>query len=184
MNIVLTGLKHCGKSTQAAMLAEKLGWKTVDADRAIERAFAASTGESLSCRDIYKSRGEEFFRKLEVGTITAFASGDNVENTVYSLGGGAVGNIFLAPEVLKKIGKVVYLQAEPLVLYSRIADEGLPPFLTSFSDPFAGFKCLCAERETALLAAADAVFHLDMQLPARENNDNLLEFLRSEFNLK
>ncbi|MDD4817927.1 MAG: shikimate kinase [Victivallaceae bacterium] len=183
MNIVLTGLKHCGKSTQAALLAERLGRRAVDSDREIEHAFALSTGEELSCREIYRTRGDEFFRRLEADTIAGFAADAGGEPVVYSLGGGAVGNRFLDPAVLKKIGKVVYLNAAPLVLYSRIEAEGLPPFLAGMSDPFAGFQCICAEREAALVGAADAVFKLDMQLPARENNDNLFEFLKSEFNI-
>lgn len=180
MNIILTGMKHCGKSTQGRLLAEKLGRSFIDTDDAVEAAWLESRGSRCSCREIYRSEGGEFFRRLEAAAVAGLLEkADASGEAVYSFGGGTVANAFLPPG-WRKLGKVIYLKASPLVIYSRIEGGGLPPYLAQAADPFAEFLRITAERETGFIANSDLIFELDMQLPARENHEKLLDFLREK----
>lgn len=79
--IALTGFMGSGKSTVGPLLAEKLGWRFVDADDAI----VARTGMPIS--DFFAKHGEAAFRELEHTVISQLASGDSL---VLALGGGAI----------------------------------------------------------------------------------------------
>ena len=52
-----------GKSTVGAYLAKKLDWPFIDLDKEIEK----SSGDSI--HQIFKSRGEPFFRQLETEAL-------------------------------------------------------------------------------------------------------------------
>ncbi len=82
-NIVLVGVPGAGKSTVGKLLADRIGWSFVDVDHEIE----IIAGKSIS--DIFTDDGEPVFRALEASTIADLLARDN---TVISLGGGALGN--------------------------------------------------------------------------------------------
>jgi len=179
MNILLCGMKHCGKSTQGRLLARKLGARFIDLDLEVERMYFATTnGRRAGCREIYREHGEEYFRKLEAAAIAGLMEFPP-ENAVISLGGGTVSNPFL-PKDWKTLGKVVYLKASPLVLYSRIEKRGLPPYLAQTDDPAAKFRRICEEREADFERAADLVFDLDMQASSADNSEELYRALTVE----
>ena len=101
-SIVLMGIKHCGKSTQARMISEKLGCDSFDTDDVI----AEMTGKTP--REIYTESGEGEFKKAEVmacrkvcGDLSA--SG---KRAVIATGGGICNNPE-AIEVLRKTGTLV-----------------------------------------------------------------------------
>ncbi|WP_405059857.1 shikimate kinase [Kribbella sp. NBC_01505] len=79
--VVLVGPPGSGKSTIAALLAERLQVPHRDTDTDVE----ANVGKPIS--DIFVDSGEEQFRALERAAIVAALSGDGV---VLSLGGGAI----------------------------------------------------------------------------------------------
>jgi shikimate kinase len=70
-----------GKSTVGPLLAERLHWKFMDADTAIELRAGKKVAE------IFAQDGEATFRTLEAAAIRDHMSGDNL---VLALGGGAV----------------------------------------------------------------------------------------------
>ncbi|WP_433159134.1 shikimate kinase [Kribbella sp. CA-247076] len=78
--VVLVGPPGSGKSTIAALLAERLGVPHRDTDTDIE----AGAGKPIS--DIFVDHGEPHFRALERAAIVAALAGDEV----LSLGGGAI----------------------------------------------------------------------------------------------
>ncbi|MDO9381166.1 MAG: shikimate kinase [Nocardioidaceae bacterium] len=79
--VVLVGPMGAGKSTVAALLAERLGVAARDTDTDVESA----AGRSIS--DIFVDSGETHFRSLERDAVAAaLVSHDGV----LSLGGGAV----------------------------------------------------------------------------------------------
>jgi shikimate dehydrogenase len=109
--VFLAGFMGVGKSSVAAALASRLGWRHVDSDRAVERQAG------LSVREIFAKKGEAEFRRLERETVAALARSPR---TVVSLGGGAL----LDPESLATIessGDLVFLSAEVETLDERLA---------------------------------------------------------------
>ena len=79
--VVLVGPPGSGKSTIAALLAQRLGVPHRDTDADI----VAGAGKPIS--DIFVDQGEPHFRKLERAAIAAALQGDG---EVLSLGGGAI----------------------------------------------------------------------------------------------
>ena len=89
-NLVLTGMMGVGKSTVAKRLSKKLNLKFVDIDKIIEEK------EKLRIKDIFKNKGENYFRKIEK-TITLDIL--KKRNLVIALGGGAFINKSIRKEV-------------------------------------------------------------------------------------
>ncbi len=80
--VVLTGFMGAGKSTVGLLVAEALGWRFLDIDRAMEQVHQASVPE------LFERLGEGGFRALEAEAIrAALAQQDAV---VLALGGGAL----------------------------------------------------------------------------------------------
>jgi len=79
--IVLTGFMGSGKSTVGPLLAERLGWKFVDADDVI----AAEAGCTIP--EIFEQQGEPAFRERERATIARLI---DEPSQVLALGGGAI----------------------------------------------------------------------------------------------
>ena len=81
--------------------------------------------EGMAIADIFKEKGEPYFRELETDLIKSFAG---VEPAVISCGGGAV----LKEEnvrLMKESGKIVLLTAEPETIYERVKDSTERPVL-------------------------------------------------------
>ena len=79
--IVLTGFMGSGKSTVGPLVAERLGWRFLDADDVIE----AEAGIPIA--QIFARHGEATFRDLEHATIARLAATDAL---VLALGGGTI----------------------------------------------------------------------------------------------
>jgi shikimate kinase len=79
--IVLVGFMGAGKSTIGPILAERLGWRFIDADHFLE----AQTGSTIA--ELFAQHGEPAFRQLEAD---AFIELHRREELVIALGGGAV----------------------------------------------------------------------------------------------
>ena len=61
-NLILTGMMGVGKSTIGKALADKLSMRFIDIDKDIEKK------ENLNINDIFKNKGELYFRGLEEKT--------------------------------------------------------------------------------------------------------------------
>ena len=66
-HIFLIGFMGCGKSTNAACLAEMTGARQVEMDQMIVE------NEEMAIADIFKEKGEPYFRELETELIKSFA---------------------------------------------------------------------------------------------------------------
>ena len=80
-NIVLIGMPGCGKSTVAALLSEKLGRKSVDADAEIVKLAGKSIPE------IFAEDGEDHFRNLETQVLEELGKQSQL---IIATGGGCV----------------------------------------------------------------------------------------------
>ncbi len=158
---ILTGMKHCGKSTIGALLAKRLGFPFFDLDRAIETTF--SLAGTVSVREIYKEQGSGTFQKLETRALRNLVKTGKTP-CVLSLGGGTIENRE-AISILKEVsGFFIFLDVEEHILLTRILRGGIPPFLSA-SDPAASFHTIFERRVPLYRAAADITVSLGTKNP-------------------
>jgi shikimate kinase len=82
--IYLVGFMGSGKSTIGRLLAHRLGWSFFDMDHEIE------AGEGTSIREIFETRGEAEFRRIETTILKQHIGWiEQGRPTVLALGGGA-----------------------------------------------------------------------------------------------
>lgn len=133
-----------GKSVVGHKLAKELGMNYLDTDELIEKT------EKMSINDIFTQNGEPYFRDLETEVVKTLQDYDNF---VISTGGGMV----LREEnvkMLKEIGTLVLLWADPEVAYERVKHETRRPLL-NVPDPMAEIKKILAYREPIYRKVAD-----------------------------
>jgi len=90
-NLVLLGMMGSGKSTIGFLLSQKLNKKFIDIDSLIEKET------NMRISEIFKKKGETFFRNLEEKTTLKSL---NSSKNVISLGGGSVINEKIRKETL------------------------------------------------------------------------------------
>ena len=115
MTIILIGYMGSGKSTIARELAKSLHFKCLDLDAYIEKK------EGLSIAELFKTKGEIYFRKIESQYLKNVLE---LENTVISLGGGTPcygTNMDLIKS--SSYSKSIYLKASLNTLVDRLNDE-------------------------------------------------------------
>ena len=119
-NIVLIGFMGCGKTTFGKWIAKHHGMDFIDKDDYIESV------QKRSINEIFADQGEEYFRDLETQTIKKLA--ESVNNSVISVGGGLpVRECNRA--LLKKLGKVVFLDTSIDELEKRLSNDTRRPLL-------------------------------------------------------
>ena len=146
-NIIIVGFMGTGKTTLAKALAKKLGRTYVSIDDEIEKR----SGVVIS--DIFKNKGEAYFRKLEREIIEIVSEKND---QVIDTGGGAV----LDKENMvnfKKNGVVICLWSPPGVIFERTKKSIHRPLL-NVGDPETEIKKLFVARRP-FYEKAD--FHID-----------------------
>ena len=91
-NLVLLGMMGVGKSTLGKIVAKRQGFEFVDTDAYIEEKC------SMSISEIFREKGEKFFRIEEEKEVLKLIKKDNC---VISLGGGAFIDKTIRDNVLK-----------------------------------------------------------------------------------
>lgn len=152
--IVLSGIKHCGKSTVGWSLASRQGLFFADLDDLIIR----DSGEYSSIRELFRDKGKEGFQNAEVKSLEHFLLANREKSFVLSLGGGTIENPAALDLLESGNVKTYYLHAEEDVLFERIAHGGIPPFLEG-PDPRARFHTMYLHRSTLYSDWAD--FRID-----------------------
>jgi len=155
-SIILTGMKHSGKSTLAGMLAWEMKVPNIDLDKLVEEEYRSDG--LVSCREIYKQHGETFFKDLECKAAQKLARSMRHEFHIASLGGGTIENE-AAWNVLAGIGTIVYIVVDIDLLFTRIMKNGLPAFLSA-DDPYEDFSVLYGRRSALMRAKADIIVEL------------------------
>ena len=108
--IILIGYMGAGKTTIGKALSKELGIIFYDLDWYIESRMRKTVSE------IFAERGEEGFRKIEYNMLHEVAE---FEDVIISCGGGTP-CFFDNMDYLNQQGQVVYLKAEPEVLYKHL----------------------------------------------------------------
>jgi len=145
-NIFLVGFMGSGKSTIGRLLAEKLNMKFIDIDKEIEKK------EGKSIKDIFKEKGESYFRELEKKEIELFSEKSGY---VVSTGGGLGANKDNM-EKMKKNGIVIWLDVSLEEVLKRCGNDKNRPLLQL---PFEELKKLYEERKK-IYSLAD--IHIDV----------------------
>ena len=159
-NLFLVGLPGAGKSTLGRQLARRLNKRFVDADTELEQRLG------VSIPTIFEIEGEAGFRDREEATLAELTQ---LSDVVLSTGGGAV----LRPANrarLKDNGTVIYLHADPMVLWERVRHSRNRPLLQT-SDPRNRLATLYDERDAFYREVADHVIESD--------RDEVLRFARA-----
>ncbi len=125
-----------GKTETAKLLAKQLKRQFVDMDDLIEAK------EKMLISDIFKAKGEPYFRKVEKEAVSQLAGSTGL---VIACGGGAFAkqdNI----ELMKKSGIVICLTSSPETILKRTQVSTHRPLLT-VTDPKARIEELLKQRE-------------------------------------
>jgi shikimate kinase len=129
-----------GKTHVGREAARALGYRFIDLDELI------SKNEGKKVQDLFRERGEQYFRELESRELEKLAGSSKV---VLSTGGGAPlqpGNL----AAMRKVGTVVYLKAGAALLTERLRRGKVRrPLLAGVDDKHLGERIneLLLERE-------------------------------------
>lgn len=165
-----------GKSTIGPILANALGWNFFDLDKLVEEA----AGKSV--RNIFEEFGEDYFRKLETGTLKKTSK---LENYIVALGGGTVANN-LNIQIIKASGFLIYLESSPEETYKRLRYKRDRPALL-FDGEEEPTRAEFIERINFLLKKridyyelADLKINTD-NIPVGKTVDKLIHIIKKEF---
>ncbi|PWU13816.1 MAG: hypothetical protein C5B45_05480 [Chlamydiae bacterium] len=149
MNLILYGFKSCGKTTLGQNFAHSMNCAFYDTDNLVESLHQIKTGQCISVREIFKNKGEVYFRQLERQTLFLIT---NVKNSIIAVGGGLILDLFNR-RFLEKLGKLVYLKVDKKIVKKRIFSTepqccNLPGFL-DINYPEESFEQLFKKRTLA-----------------------------------
>ena len=111
IRIILIGYMGAGKTTVGKALAQELGITFYDLDWYISSRMRKTIAQ------IFEERGEDGFRQIERNMLHEVAE---FENVIISCGGGTP-CFFDNIDYMNQQAPVVYLKAEPDVLYKHLA---------------------------------------------------------------
>jgi shikimate kinase len=132
-----------GKSSVGRILAQRLDFRFSDTDKIVVQ----NTGSPIT--DIFKNRGEEYFRDQETLALESLAG---QERQIIATGGGIIlreTNVSL----LRKLGFVVWLNATEEKIFDRVTRNNKRP-LVQTADPRGTIHTLLTLRRPLYAAAA------------------------------
>lgn len=132
--IVLIGLMGAGKTTIGQLLAKRTQIKLIDLDQKI----VADAQQTIP--EIFNTKGEAGFRQLETKALQTCLQQD----IVLATGGGIVTQATNRQLLKQSSLPVIYLQAEPELLYQRVHRDVNRPIAHQLD--LAGFQALAAQR--------------------------------------
>ena len=135
-NLVLLGMMAVGKTTIARIVAKKHKLKFVDIDQNIQKK------NSMSIKEIFKKKSENFFRKEEEKEVLKSLKRDNC---IIALGGGAFINKNIRENILKNAISI-WLDLDIETLNRRINQNYKRPLLNKDNNQ-TKLKQLYAERK-------------------------------------
>jgi shikimate kinase len=156
MNIVLIGFMGCGKSSVGRALAKQLGAWHLDTDHELEKR------EGMGVPEIFSKKGEDYFRQAETDLVRRLAGQRGGRALIISTGGGLPLREENA-DLLKRIGKVVWLRAKPQTIAGRVGPRlAHRPLVADHADNLIGrIEELLAQREPVYTSLADFTIETD-----------------------
>ena len=123
-NLVLLGMMAVGKTTLGKIVAKKQELKFIDIDTSIEKK------NSMTIKEIFKKKGEKFFRMEEEKQVLKSLEKNNC---VIALGGGAFMNKTLRENILKN-SISIWLNVDIKTLSKRVKWNQKRPLLNQESN--------------------------------------------------
>jgi shikimate kinase len=170
----LTGFMASGKSTIGPILANSLGWTFFDVDKEIIKK------EGMKITEIFKIKGEDYFRKVENELLQLLSKKQNV---IIALGGGTVTSEFNR-EIIKATGLMIYLKSSPEVAYKRLKFKRDRPALLFEEDElpteekFINRIKLLLEQRKEWYEQADYIINTD-SLPVGKTVDKIVRIIEN-----
>ena len=169
VRIFLTGYMGAGKTTLGKAFAHQMNIPFIDLDWYIEERFHKTVGE------LFAERGETGFRELERNALHEVAE---FENVIISTGGGAP-CFFDNMEFMNRMGKTVFLNVHPDVLFRRlrVAKQQRPILQGKQDDELKAFIVQALEKRAPFYRQAQYVFNAD-ELEDRRQIDTSVQRLK------
>lgn len=136
--IFLLGYMGCGKTTLGRAVADRSGVAFIDLDEYVE-ALAG-----MCIREIFASRGEEAFRRMEREALEELAAREDSPTMIVACGGGTpcFGDNM---ELMNRLGTTVHLTAPLWRLFERLSvARAERPLIAALDD--AGLERFIAEK--------------------------------------
>lgn len=143
MNLYLTGIMGCGKSSAGQMAADILNAPFVDVDAEIEKL------KGMPISEIFNMHGEEYFRQAETDMLRKISKKNGV---VVSTGGGVVlreENI----DIMKETGKIVWIERSVDLIITCV-DASVRPLIAANPEKL---NQIYAQRKSLYGKYADAI---------------------------
>jgi shikimate kinase len=158
--LYLVGFMGAGKTTVAAALGTRIGWRSEDIDERIE------TRERRSIAAIFVQEGEAYFRQAERDVLSGLLP---LRHVIVATGGGT----FSDPgnrAVMLSDGAVAWLDLPLSRVIERIPPDGRRPLAADLGQ----MEQLYLQRR---LAYAEAHVRIDAARPVEEIVERLLEWI-------
>jgi len=133
-----------GKSSVGRYLERRTGLRRFDTDESISRQFGKSIPE------IFSDSGEPQFRQAEAETLAKF----NPPHPLIIVTGGGIVLREENIQHLKRLGIVIWLDADEKTLFERASRRGNRPLLKT-ADPQSSLAKILSERRSLYARAAD-----------------------------
>jgi shikimate kinase/nucleoside-diphosphate-sugar epimerase len=144
-NIILIGLMGSGKTTVARIVSQMIGFQCIDTDQLIIEA----AGQSIPA--IFAAEGETGFRLRESAALRSLLG---KRGACIATGGGIITQPRNLP-LLRHLGYIVWLDADPALLARRTSHNNDRPLLAGEEDPKTKLTRLLDERKPLYKSLAD-----------------------------
>lgn len=173
--IILIGYMGAGKTTLGKILARELNLEFIDLDCYIENRFHQSVSQ------LFATRGEEGFRKIERNMLCEVAE---FENVIISAGGGTP-CFFDNIEYMNKQGLTIYLKATPETLrtHLRMGKQKRPLIAEKNDTELEAFIRESLDKREPFYSQAQQIFDtglLDNGTRIQEVAQSLIELIKSK----
>ncbi|MCL2800513.1 MAG: shikimate kinase [Treponema sp.] len=180
IKIILTGPKHCGKTSTGRLLAKACSCDFIDLDEEIFRQTGKTPRQLFlesSIEHPTEHSGGDLFKKAEANAAAAIAERKS-GFTVLAAGGGIIDNPEAIIALKNTKAAVVYLNVSANTAWERIVLAGdLPPFLKT-ENPQETHRTLHERRAAEYLKTADFIIEAD-----RKTSDEILAEIIKAFDL-